>query len=74
MSTSHRRPSSTLRTRFGDRSGCGLRNRCDLALYREPPQQRNGIDYLEETIRRAKLKASERGLVVTFLVRDATTL
>jgi cyclopropane fatty-acyl-phospholipid synthase-like methyltransferase len=33
-----------------------------------------GIDYLEEPIRRAKLKASQRGLAVTFLVQDATKL
>jgi SAM-dependent methyltransferase len=33
-----------------------------------------GIDFLEEPIRRAKLKAAERGLNVTFLVKDALTL
>ena len=33
-----------------------------------------GIDYLEEPIRRAKLKAIERGLSATFLVKDAMTL
>src|SRR5262245_22016889 len=33
-----------------------------------------GIDYVEEAIRRAKHKASERGLAVEFLVKDALTL
>jgi cyclopropane fatty-acyl-phospholipid synthase-like methyltransferase len=33
-----------------------------------------GIDYLEEPIRRAKLKAAEQKLNVTFLVKDAMTL
>ena len=33
-----------------------------------------GIDFLEEPIRRARLKANERGLPATFLVKDALTL
>ena len=33
-----------------------------------------GFDFLEEPIRRAKSKAAERGLAVTFLVKDAMTL
>jgi SAM-dependent methyltransferase len=33
-----------------------------------------GVDYLDEPIRRAKLKAAERGLTATFLVKDATKL
>jgi 2-polyprenyl-3-methyl-5-hydroxy-6-metoxy-1,4-benzoquinol methylase len=33
-----------------------------------------GVDFLEEPIRRAKHKATERGLQVTFLVKDALTL
>jgi 2-polyprenyl-3-methyl-5-hydroxy-6-metoxy-1,4-benzoquinol methylase len=33
-----------------------------------------GIDFLEEPIKRAKRKAAERGLSVTFLVSDALTL
>src|SRR5262245_11695422 len=33
-----------------------------------------GIDFLEEPIKRAKRKAAERNLTVTFLVKDATTL
>src|SRR5688500_9836705 len=33
-----------------------------------------GIDFLEEPIQRAKRKAAERGIAVTFLVKDATTV
>ena len=33
-----------------------------------------GIDYLDEPIRRAKLKAADRGATMTFLVQDATKL
>lgn len=33
-----------------------------------------GIDFLEEAIQRAKRKADERGLSVTFMVKDATDL
>ena len=33
-----------------------------------------GIDFLEEPITRARRKATERGLPVTFLVKDALTL
>jgi SAM-dependent methyltransferase len=33
-----------------------------------------GIDFLEEAIRRARVKAGERGLAVDFLVKDALTL
>jgi SAM-dependent methyltransferase len=33
-----------------------------------------GIDFLDEPIRRARLKANERGVNVKFLVRDALTL
>jgi ubiquinone/menaquinone biosynthesis C-methylase UbiE len=33
-----------------------------------------GIDYLEEPIRRAKLKAADRIIAATFLVQDATKL
>lgn len=33
-----------------------------------------GIDFIEEAINRARRKAAERGLPVTFLVRDALTL
>jgi SAM-dependent methyltransferase len=34
----------------------------------------SGIDFVEEAIRRARAKAAERGLVVEFLVKDATAL
>jgi len=33
-----------------------------------------GIDFVEEAIRRARAKASERGLSVEFLIKDAMTL
>jgi SAM-dependent methyltransferase len=33
-----------------------------------------GIDFVDEAIRRARAKATERGLTVEFLVRDATRL
>jgi cyclopropane fatty-acyl-phospholipid synthase-like methyltransferase len=33
-----------------------------------------GIDFVEEAIRRARVKATERGLAVEFLVKDATAL
>ena len=33
-----------------------------------------GIDFVDEAIRRARAKATERGLAVEFLVKDATTL
>jgi SAM-dependent methyltransferase len=36
--------------------------------------QVTGIDFLEEPIKRARRKAAERGLPVTFLVQDALTL
>jgi 2-polyprenyl-3-methyl-5-hydroxy-6-metoxy-1,4-benzoquinol methylase len=36
--------------------------------------QVTGIDFIEEPIRRAQRKAAERGLQVTFLVKDALTL
>jgi SAM-dependent methyltransferase len=33
-----------------------------------------GIDFVEEALRRARVKAAERGLAVEFLVKDATAL
>jgi cyclopropane fatty-acyl-phospholipid synthase-like methyltransferase len=33
-----------------------------------------GIDFVEEAIRRARAKAAERGLMVSFLIKDATAL
>jgi SAM-dependent methyltransferase len=53
-------------------AGCGTG---DTALFlASRGNQFTGIDFLEEPIRRAKLKAAERGLNVTFLVKDAMTL
>jgi 2-polyprenyl-3-methyl-5-hydroxy-6-metoxy-1,4-benzoquinol methylase len=53
-------------------AGCGTG---DTALFlASRGNQVTGIDLLEEPIRRAKLKAAERGLNVTFLVKDAMTL
>lgn len=53
-------------------AGCGTG---DIALFLAARGNSvTGIDYLEEPIRRAKLKAAERGLSVSFLVKDATRL
>ena len=53
-------------------AGCGTG---DTALFlASRGNQVTGIDFLEEPIRRAKLKAAERGLKVTLLVKDAMTL
>src|SRR5204863_741021 len=53
-------------------AGCGTG---DTALFLAGRgNQVTGIDYLEEPIRRAKAKAAEQGLSVTFLVKDAMTL
>jgi SAM-dependent methyltransferase len=53
-------------------AGCGTG---DIALFLAGRGNSvTGIDYLEEPIRRAKLKAADRGLAVTFLVKDATKL
>ncbi len=53
-------------------AGCGTG---DAALFfAAKGRQVTGIDFLEEPIRRAKLKAAERGLAVEFLVKDALTL
>jgi cyclopropane fatty-acyl-phospholipid synthase-like methyltransferase len=53
-------------------AGCGTG---ENALYfAERGCDVTGIDFLEEPIRQAKRKASERGLKATFLVKDALTL
>jgi cyclopropane fatty-acyl-phospholipid synthase-like methyltransferase len=53
-------------------AGCGTG---DTALFFAARGcQVTGIDFLEEPIRRAKQKAAERHLSVTFLVKDALTL
>jgi cyclopropane fatty-acyl-phospholipid synthase-like methyltransferase len=53
-------------------AGCGTGDTALFLAARGHPV--TGIDFLEEPIRRAKRKAAERGLSVTFLVKDATTL
>jgi len=53
-------------------AGCGTG---DTALYFAGRGcQVTGIDFIEEAIRRAQGKAAERGLQVTFLVKDALTV
>src|ERR1700719_2206504 len=53
-------------------AGCGTG---DTALFlASRGNEVTGIDFLEDPIRRAKLKAAERALKVTFLAKDALTL
>jgi cyclopropane fatty-acyl-phospholipid synthase-like methyltransferase len=53
-------------------AGCGTGN---TALFFAARGHRvTGIDFVDEAIRRARVKASERGLAVEFLVKDAMTL
>jgi 2-polyprenyl-3-methyl-5-hydroxy-6-metoxy-1,4-benzoquinol methylase len=53
-------------------AGCGTG---DIALFLAGRGNTiTGVDYLDEPIRRAKLKAAECGLSATFLVKDATKL
>ena len=53
-------------------AGCGTG---DTALFLAGRGCRvTGLDFLEEPIRRARQKAAERGVPVTFLVKDALTL
>jgi SAM-dependent methyltransferase len=53
-------------------AGCGTG---DIALFVAGRGNRvTGIDFLEEPIKRARCKAAERGLSVTFIVKDAMTL
>ena len=53
-------------------SGCGTG---EIALYFASRGHKvTGIDFLAEPITMAKRKATERGLTVTFLVKDALTL
>jgi cyclopropane fatty-acyl-phospholipid synthase-like methyltransferase len=53
-------------------AGCGTGEAALFLAGRGHPV--TGIDFLEEPIRRARGKAAERGLAVTFLVKDALTL
>jgi cyclopropane fatty-acyl-phospholipid synthase-like methyltransferase len=53
-------------------AGCGTG---DAALFFAARGHRvTGIDFVDEPIRRARVKAAERGLAVEFLVKDALTL
>src|SRR4051812_21305758 len=53
-------------------AGCGTGEK---ALFLAARGHRvTGIDFVEEAIRRARVKAAERGLAVEFLVKDALTL
>ena len=53
-------------------AGCGTG---EHALYLASREHRvTGIDFVEAAIRRARVKAVERGLTVEFLVKDATAL
>lgn len=53
-------------------AGCGTGN---AALYfAERGYEVTGIDFIEEAIRRARAKCTDRGLSATFLVMDAMTL
>ena len=53
-------------------SGCGTGE--NALFFARRGQQVTGIDYLEEPIARARRKATERGVSVEFLVKDALTL
>jgi SAM-dependent methyltransferase len=53
-------------------SGCGTGG--TSLFFAARGEQVTGIDFVEEAIRRAKVKADERGLDVEFLVKDAMTL
>src|SRR4051794_39712784 len=53
-------------------AGCGTG---DTALFFAPRGPRvPGIDFRDEPVRRARVKAAERGLSAEFLVKDALTL
>ena len=53
-------------------AGCGTGD--NALFFASRSQKVTGIDFLDEPINRAKLKAVERGLPATFLVRDALVL
>jgi ubiquinone/menaquinone biosynthesis C-methylase UbiE len=53
-------------------AGCGTGD--NALFFASQGYKVTGIDFLEEPIQRAKRKATERGVPVTFLVKDATTL
>lgn len=53
-------------------AGCGTGE--TALFFASRCQKVTGIDFLDEPIQRAKRKAGDRGLSVTFLVKDAMTL
>jgi len=53
-------------------AGCGTGD--NALFFASRGHKVTGIDFLEDPIQRAKRKAAERGLTVTFLVKDALTL
>ena len=53
-------------------AGCGTGD--NALFFASRGHKVTGIDFIEEAIRRAQGKAAERGLQVTFLVKDALTL
>jgi len=53
-------------------AGCGTGD--NALFFASRGHKVTGIDFLEEPIQRAKRKAGERALSVTFLVKDAMTL
>src|SRR5271156_1812005 len=53
-------------------AGCGTGE--NTLYFAGRGQKVTGIDFLDEPIRRARLKATERGVPATFLVKDALTL
>ncbi len=53
-------------------AGCGTGD--NALFFASQGHKVTGIDFLEEPIQRAKRKAAVRGVSVTFLVKDTTTL
>src|SRR6516165_5109204 len=53
-------------------AGCGTGEHA--LFFAARGHQVTGIDFVEEAIRRARVKAAGRGLAVEFLVKDATAL
>ena len=53
-------------------AGCGTGE--NALFFASRGHKVTGIDFLEEPIRRARRKATERGLTATFLVMDALAL
>ena len=53
-------------------AGCGTGD--NAVFFASRGHKATGIDYLDEPIQRAKRKAAERALSITFMVKDATIL